>query len=139
MAEGRYSQRYAIVDTAQDEELFDYIQTCAEYQCLISGNVPPNLAPALPYIVTLLPGEPLTEAWEQGRLCQNWGIAFKSNLAISDLRMHFKKFLSAKLPDGTVALFRFYDPRVLRTYLDIEHLDIVSKFYEPIDVFFNDW
>jgi hypothetical protein len=107
---------YAIVDTAQDERLYDYVECCAEHQCLISGDVPRELATALPYLVCLGEGEPLTEAWRRDGMGKNWGIAFESSAAIGELRLHFKKFLSAKLPDGRVTLFRFYDPRVFQVY-----------------------
>jgi Domain of unknown function (DUF4123) len=40
-----------------------------------------------------------------------------SALPIGDLQRHFRRFLQAKLPDGTIALFRFYDPRVFNTYI----------------------
>lgn len=108
---------YAIVDTAQDDRLYDYVQCCAEHQCLISGDVSRELATALPYLVHLGEGEPLTEAWRRDGMGKNWGIALESRASIDDLRLHFKKFLSAKLPDGAVVLFRFYDPRVFRTYI----------------------
>lgn len=93
------------------------MQCCAEFQCLISGDVPLELATALPYLVALGEGEPLTEAWRREGTGKNWGIAFESGAGIDDLRLQFKKFLTAKLPDGTVALFRFYDPRVFRVFL----------------------
>jgi hypothetical protein len=117
VADGAEPRWYAIVDTAQDELLYDYVQTCAEFQCLISGDVPLELATALPYLLALGEGEPLTEAWRREGMGKNWGIAFESWASIDDLRLHFKKFLSARLPDGTVALFRFYDPRVFCAYM----------------------
>ena len=36
---------------------------------------------------------------------------------IADLQRHFRRFLQAKLPDGMIVLFRFYDPRVFNTYI----------------------
>lgn len=36
---------------------------------------------------------------------------------LDQLRLRFKTFLNARLADGTIALFRFYDPRVFRTYI----------------------
>ena len=117
MADQPETRWYAIVDTAQDDRLYDYVECCAEYQCLISGDVPRELATALPYLVHLGEGEPLTEAWRREGLGKNWGIAFESWASIDDLRIQFKKFLNAKLPDGAVVMFRFYDPRVFRTYI----------------------
>ena len=114
---------FAVVDTAQDPSLIDLVQSCGEQQCLISGDIPPVLAATLPYVVRLQAGEPLTEAWKTRGTGQNWGILFQSDDPIEQLRLHFKKFLNAKLPDGTIALFRFYDPRVFRTYIRAATLD----------------
>ena len=117
MPDDKSPRWYAIVDTAQDRSLYDLVQCCTEYQCLISGDVPYELATALPYLVQLDEGAPLTEAWPRDGLGKHWGVAFESSSSIDHLRLHFKRFLNAKLPDGTIALFRFYDPRVFRTYI----------------------
>lgn len=108
---------YAIVDTAQDRALYELVQCCAVFQCLIAGDAPYELATALPYLVRLDEGAPLTEAWQSIGSGKHWGLAFESSSSIDHLRLHFKRFLNAKLPDGAIALFRFYDPRVFRTYI----------------------
>ncbi len=97
--------------------MYDYVQCCDEVQCLVSGQVPRALVDVLPYIARLDPGHPLTTLWQSEGLGRNWGIELLTRSPIKSLRMHFKKFLSARLPDGRVTLFRFYDPRVFRTYL----------------------
>jgi Domain of unknown function (DUF4123) len=33
------------------------------------------------------------------------------------LHRHLRRFLQAKLPDGMIVLFRYYDPRVFNTYI----------------------
>ena len=38
-------------------------------------------------------------------------------MPLGELRRHFRRFLVARLPDGMVAQFRFYDPRVFAPYL----------------------
>ena len=40
----------------------------------------------------------------------------KSDAPMDELRRHLRKFLQAQFPDGQVVVFRFYDPRVWRTY-----------------------
>ncbi|HEX8365208.1 MAG TPA: DUF4123 domain-containing protein [Allosphingosinicella sp.] len=60
-------------------------------------------------------GSSLTAAWREDGAGRNWRILAGSELAWDGLRRHFKNFLNARLPDGTVALFRFYDPRVFNT------------------------
>ena len=61
--------------------------------------------------------EPLMATWQQYGAGQNWGLMFYSSLSLEVLQRHFRRFLQAKLPDGTIALFRFYDPRVFNTYI----------------------
>jgi hypothetical protein len=108
---------FAVVDTAQDPRLIELVKASARQQCLVSGAVAPVLAATLPYVVLMKTGEPLADAWRAHGAGRNWGIMLQSGLPIDQLRIHFKKFINAKLPDGTVALFRFYDPRVFRTYI----------------------
>lgn len=144
MADQPETRWYAIVDTAQDDRLYDYVQLCAEYQCLISGKVPYELAVALPYLVHLGEGEPLTEAWKREGAGKHWGITFESAASIDELRLHFKKLLNVRLPDGTVALFRFYDPRVFRNIVQAENEQTLSTWFllvrrysiEGDDIFF---
>lgn len=108
---------FALVDTAQDPALYPLVTKSSEWQCLVSGNAPPVVAATLPYLVRLRPGDSLTEHWRSKGQGRNWGIQLQSALSLDALRLHFKKFLTAKLPDGIVALFRFYDPRVFRMYI----------------------
>jgi Domain of unknown function (DUF4123) len=108
---------HAIVDTAQDPALLPLVRATPGYQCLVSGDMDPELAATMPYVVRLRPGEALADAWRDHGGGRNWGILFETRRGADWMRLHFKKFLNAKLPDGTVALFRFYDPRVFRTYL----------------------
>jgi Domain of unknown function (DUF4123) len=84
---------------------------------MIGGDVAPVLAATLPYIVRLQNDEPLAVAWREAGAGQSWGILLQSPQTLEQMRLHFKKFINAKLPDGTIALFRFYDPRVFRTYI----------------------
>jgi Domain of unknown function (DUF4123) len=108
---------HALIDTAQDPALHPLVLKTPGHQCLISGDVPTPLAAALPYVVRLRPGEPLADAWRDHGSGRNWGILFQTDLREEALRTHFKKFLNVMLPDGEVVLFRFYDPRVFRTFV----------------------
>lgn len=108
---------FALVDTAQDDALHVLVKQSKENDCLFSGEVPHALAAASPYLVLADRREPLMKAWAERGRSANWGIFCDTAMNLDELRRHFKKFLNAKLPDGTVALFRFYDPRVFNTYI----------------------
>jgi len=108
---------YAVIDGAQDPRLVPLVQSCAQHTCLISGELDPGLAPALPWVALLDPAERLAEVWREHGQGRNWGIMLQSPLDLLHAKLHLKKFLNARLPDGQLVLFRFYDPRVFRTYL----------------------
>src|SRR4029079_1301933 len=61
--------------------------------------------------------EPLFAAWRDEGRGQSWGIMLRSAKPLGDLRLQLKHFLVVTLPDGMLAQFRFYDPRVFAPYL----------------------
>ncbi len=126
---------YAVIDGAQDPQLLGLIQQCRAHVCLISGKLDPVLAPALPWLVEVQPDEQLIIDWRTKGAGRNWGIALESPLDLLHVKLHLKKFLNAKLPDGTVALFRFYDPRVLRTYLRAATAQELAPWFSGINRF----
>ena len=126
---------YAIIDGAQDPRLLSLVQKCSRHVCLISGELDPALAPALPWLVELLPDENLTAVWKRDGAGRNWGIAMLSALDLQHVKLHLKKFLNARLPDGTVAMFRFYDPRVLRTYFAAATPEEIAPWFRGIERF----
>jgi hypothetical protein len=126
---------FALVDAAQDPSLHALLTQSAEWQCLIAGKLAPALAAALPYLVRLRPGGRLTERWQSEGVGRNWGLQFRSALPTDRLRLHFKKFLTARLPDGKTVLFRFYDPRVFRTYMRAASPEERRPWFEGVSVF----
>ncbi len=117
MASARPAFWYAIIDCAQDERLLSLVQACRDHICLFRGEIAPVLLAASPWLVRINDGDPLMPTWEKHGRGGNWGIMCETSLSMTDLRRHFRKFLQAKLPDGMIALFRFYDPRVFNTYI----------------------
>jgi hypothetical protein len=126
---------YAVVDTARDPALYELVCQSQSRQCLIGGKLPEPLAAAAPYLVRLQPDEPLTKAWQGPGAGQSWGIMLRSPLSIDPLRVHLKKFLQAKLPDGRVVLFRFYDPRVFRTYIRAALAEERAPWFKGVTVY----
>ena len=108
---------YAVIDTARDERLYDLVMRSSEQACLFAGAVAEPLDRAAPYLVNLNSQEPLFSAWRDAGRDQSWGIMLRSSLPLDAVRLHLKHFLVVRLPDGMVAQFRFYDPRVLVPYL----------------------
>lgn len=46
-----------------------------------------------------------------------WGILVFSRASLPDLFQHFRRFWAARMPNGTSAIFRFQDPRILPIFL----------------------
>jgi hypothetical protein len=64
-----------------------------------------------------------------------WGIFAWVDASFDESRKHFRRFLQAQLPDGREMLFRFYDPRVLPTYLHNCNPEELRDFYGPARAF----
>jgi Domain of unknown function (DUF4123) len=126
------TQWHAVVDTAQDPALLPLVRATPGHQCLVSGDMAPELAATMPYVLRLRSGEALADAWRDHGSGRNWGILFETDRGADWMRLHFKKFLNAKLPDGTIALFRFYDPRVFRTFVRAAAPQEVAPWFDGI-------
>lgn len=110
------SRLYGIVDTARDAQLYPLVMDSPVHACLFAGELEEPLNRTAPYLVQLTKDTPLKSIWRAQGWGQAWGILLRSPLELKDLRKHLRKFLLAQLPDGNTVLFRFYDPRVWRTY-----------------------
>ena len=114
----RYTHIYAIVDAAQDEGIYKTLMGCTEeFTCLFNGRIPVVLARAAPYLIKLPVESELFQKFYQQGFYNNWAIFFTSFDSGKDLKKHFQDLLRVKTEDGRRLYFRYYDPRVLRTYL----------------------
>lgn len=123
---------FALIDTAQDDRLHPLVQQCAGRTCLLSGKLAPVLAAASPWLVAVDDREPLIGIWQQHGAGRNWGLLLESPMALAAVRKQVRRFLQAMLPDGTVALFRFFDPRVFLTYLPAAPPEQQAQWFDGI-------
>jgi hypothetical protein len=64
-----------------------------------------------------------------------WGILVESDLDLTELRRHLRRFLLVEDPQGQTRYFRFYDPRVLRTFLlTCSHMEL-DEFFGPVTAY----
>lgn len=108
---------YAVIDAAQDDRLYGLIAQSEDRCCLFSGRLSPRFAAAAPWLVRIDAREPLVRIWQAHGRGRHWGLLCEAEGPLERLRRHFRRFLQASLPDGTVAQFRFYDPRVFLAYM----------------------
>jgi hypothetical protein len=115
---GEGSHLYAILDGARNPGIYPAVcESGAAYTCLYRGELDDDLATAAPYLLRLEKNHPFTERLATDGWGDSWGIFLRSAVDLRALRRHFRKFLMVYGPDAQPLYFRYYDPRVLRTYL----------------------
>jgi len=65
-----------------------------------------------------------------------WGILAAAPVDLPALRKHFRRFLTVRNPAGKPMYFRFYDPRVLPTFLSTCTPEEAAEFFGAIQGFF---
>jgi len=126
---------YALIDAARDPGLYPLVMQASSQACLFGGGVAEPLNRAAPYLVDLRAQEPLFRAWRADGRGQAWGIMCRSAMPLDRLRRHFRHFLMARLPDGTVAQFRFYDPRVFIPFLPSCTTDELGLWFDGVSAY----
>lgn len=124
---------YAILDAAREPSVVDRLKASGlDHQSLYDGEKGEQLAPFGPWLVKFAPGAALLENLVRDGWGNSWGVYLTCELGLADVRRHLRKFLMAKLPDGRQVYFRYYDPRVLRTYLPTCLPDEMASFFGPV-------
>jgi hypothetical protein len=113
------SPLHAILDAARGERILELLRESVEdCRSLYEGPQGEALADVAPYLVRMPKESWLLEALVQEGWGSAWGIYLTSPQPFLELRRHLRKFLmvEAEGMDGRL-YFRFYDPRVLQTFL----------------------
>lgn len=90
------------------------------------------MAEVAPYLVQLESGSEFSN-WiiEQG-WGNHWGIFATSDADFRAMRRHFRTFLIVYDETGRPLRFRYYDPRVLRTYLPTCNAEELATVFDPV-------
>lgn len=125
---------YAVLDAAREATVVERLKAAGEpHASLYDGAEGEELSVYGPWLVKLDPDKPLLEALVRDGWGGSWGVYLACGQPFADVRRHLRKFLLVKLPDGRQVCFRYYDPRVLRTYLPTCNADEVTAFVGPLD------
>jgi hypothetical protein len=128
---------YAIVDAAQDATfLFLPADAMLERESLYAGELGAMLDDVAPHLVRFRQGSAFAN-WFRDRLGAHCGILLRSRASFSEIRKHLRGFLLVKNEVGKQFRFRFYDPRVLRTFLPACSADEAKRFFGPIGQFYT--
>jgi hypothetical protein len=121
------ARAFTVLDGAAVPELPSKIYEMQPHAvCLYRGEIAPDIAEVAPYLIELIPDTTFTD-WllTEGTGGKHWGIFARSPFSLTELRKHFRKFLTVYDEAGNPLLFRYYDPRVLVKFLptcDAENL-----------------
>lgn len=127
---------YVILDAARDRQIYSILQESdIQHLCLLPGPVPYTLAKSAPYLVQL-DQRILVSRWlyEQG-WDRGWGIFLTSPATLKLLRSHLQQLLRASDEEGNTFHFRYYDPRILSTYLPTCNDAELRTFFGPVTRF----
>jgi hypothetical protein len=127
----------AMLDGASVPELLERLHAdpSLEVECLFRGTLEPDMARVAPYLVSLDPESEFTE-WVVGRgWGQHWGSFVASRRGFRKLRDHLRGLALVYRRDGTPLYFRYYDPRVLRTFLPTCSPGQLKQMFGPVDAF----
>jgi hypothetical protein len=125
------SQVFAILDACDDPVVLSRVREMGDSALMLyQGNAAEDFYAIAPYIVEA--DEELLH-WISENVSMNpWGILLSSPEPIQIVRRHLRKFLFVKSPEGKELYFRFYDPRVIATFLDSCTVEDALTFFGPI-------
>jgi hypothetical protein len=89
-----------------------------------------------PYLVRLRDGEPFTEWVLRSALGHHWGVVLRATAELAVLERRYRKLLRVRGPDGEPLFFRFYDPRVLRTFLPTCEHDELETWFDGVRYYY---
>lgn len=133
--EAATSSVWAVLDCARDSRIYlALLASRLEFRCLYAGRLPRELEMVAPQLVELHPGHRLTLQLLEEGWAQAWGILLRTREP-DNLRHHLRKLLTVQDTLGRRLLFRFYDPRVLRSFLPSCSPEQLAQFFGAVDSF----
>lgn len=124
---------YAVLDGARNlETLYMLEESDAPFLCVYTGRLDPEVAVTAPYLVELREDDGLfdtlfDEGWGDSR-----GIFLTSDQRLRSVRRHLRSLTYAEMPDGEMVLFRFYDPRALRTFMPVANPEQRAGMFDTV-------
>jgi uncharacterized protein DUF4123 len=129
------SQAYVLLDGAKDPCIAPLVRSSGlPYCCLYAGSLSQDLLSAAPYLVQIAPEAKFFKAFVPQAWGQAWGVfaVASPDVSLQVLRRHFRSLLLVRNEQGESLAFRFYDPRVLRTYVPTCQFDEHARLMGPV-------
>jgi len=127
---------YALVDAARERGIHDWIKASGfEYSCLFTGQLSGDLLAASPYLLRIVPGSvTLPRLIDQG-WGHSWGLFLAAHAGLVEVRRHLRRLLQIRTENRKRLFFRYYDPRVLRSFLPTCQPAQLAEVFGPIQRF----
>jgi hypothetical protein len=128
---------YAILDGAQNELLVGALHEpgAPPWRCLFTGELEPDVAVVAPYLVELEYSAAFTRRLLAEGWGQNWGVFLTSPIPLAPLWRHLRSQVLVYGPTLDPMFFRYYDPRVLRSFLPTCTPAQLAEFFGPVGFF----
>jgi hypothetical protein len=115
-------------------------ETCAELECLFTGELAEELADVAPYLGRVKAFDGEAPGTTEDLLKRHVGMlvvlapaADGERPTFSQLHRHFRKFNVVYGPEGKPLFFRYYDPRVIIEVLSVLEPQQLDAFFGPVD------
>jgi len=132
---------YAVLDGARDNRIHKMVRESGlRNSCLYDGELNYELTVAAPYLVRLEKDDPFVIQLLQHSWGNSWGIFIISDnqTTLLSVRRNCKKLAFVKTEKNKKLLFRYYDPRVLRTFLPTCKEDELKQIFGSLRCFLTE-
>jgi hypothetical protein len=122
-----------VVDGAIDRKVYGLlVNSYLNSTCLYLGDLHPDLEAAAPHLVQLDYDDAGSRQLLEAAWGNHWGIFLRADTTLQELRRHLRRLLVVRDESGKKLLFRFYDPRVMRTFLPTCTAEELRKVFGPV-------
>ena len=131
-----HQRHYIVLDAAKMQQHLEVAkQFNPKHLCLFKGEGEQKYGSVSPWLFTYRKMSYFDDWYISSGGNQNWGVLIETKVKFEKLYFHLKKFTRVKSETGTIMYFRFYDPRVLPTFLETCDEEQLIEFFGPIDKF----
>ena len=128
--------KYAVVDLASAPQIYSHISPLlrSTAETLFVRKMPFRLLRNGPWLLKLSGSPQLEEAIIEVGAESHWGCFVHASIDIVSMRQTLRRFNLVQLPDAeTEFLFRYWDPRVMRLFLEVATKEQRRRLFEFID------
>jgi hypothetical protein len=127
---------YAIYDAARDARVLELLRVGSlKNLSLFDGELRKRMADAAPYLVEIPRDGPALELLIRASWGKGWASFLCTEMSFDAVRSQLRRLLMVRLPNNTLAYFRYFDPAVLQSLLQGSSLKEWREFYGEIRAF----